>query len=710
MNVTCHSSFETNLRVSGVPPSGRKDTPADKKSPGPPPAVPWGPAATFDIAERGPQPRPVAGGNSGLVPADPESRPAAYDAGLTNPNLSPYIPLPPGYDQPDHLLFTGNGELGFFSGWDFDFSLLPVPSIPFQPQPDSQGIYLDQALVQTGSVPDTSEESTDPRSHPPQQTPNLGPTKEWEPRRRKRQRALPLRKGEPVPETLHDDTFYLDYYAGCIAGAFTIKLDGGRWSYHRFIHDSIQAAPAGCPFRLAVLAWTARQFVVASNTGDIPPSADAAWHAYYIRADAAMAALKASGTDWKLPARPAATAAGPGVNTVAETVICTTLFLCRADVLDGNVSAAAARLAGLAQELGAQRHEHPLHLSAFASKVLLWLCYLHVRISIFSPAPAGETLLTVISRRADYAAVLACSHGYLSEIFGAAYPAADRAEDAARVPASTRLHGVFVLMAAILSFRAHGVANEARRTAAAAIEAGIRRLDNEFAAAHATDPEAAVLRTTAPSRPPAARGRAGTEGGTAPPSPDRKTRPSTSPGRNGTKARPADRTEAPAPAAATPGASPVSRGTLHWLTAHTAFQTAKILWARIAYPESPPGTPPPPPSPPSVDPGAAVQAILATALRLRRAGCAPARLLRSLLWPLPLFAAAVEAADEIHADWAAGFVADVAGGGGQSGGAGGPRVLELMARVRDRQAALGRRVAVDEVVAEMGGAGGAFVF
>ena len=339
-------------------------------------------------------------------------------------------------------------------------------------------------------------------------------------------------------------------------------------------------------------------------------------------------------------------------------------MLCRADVLNSNLASVSARLCDLRDKLQQHRDTIP-QLSAFASRVLLWLCYLHVRVSLFSPGTYLDsnqiTLLDVVSQRADYAQIQSRSEHYLVEIFGSSYPPSERADDLAKAEASRRLHGVFEILALILRYRSASSPSD-KETLAHDITAAIAAAESTFA--DSTTPWSST---------------AGTE-------------------------------EEPLP---------LTRAQMHSLTAQAALLTAKILWARFwdLYPSpaaslssatDPPSSssssrmatiPPPPPTTP------AINAILSIALHLRRV--APAKILRAMLWPLPVFVAGIETPDAVYADWIAQFVRDIedsaaaGAGAGGSGGAGRKRVVELMVRVRQRQDLLGGRVAVEDVVAEM---------
>ncbi len=111
-------------------------------------------------------------------------------------------------------------------------------------------------------------------------------------------------------------------------------------------------------------------------------------------------------------------------------------------------------------------------------------------------------------------------------------------------------------------------------------------------------------------------------------------------------------------------------------------------------------------------------------------------MLRSILWPLPLFMAGIETTDDIYADWIWTFtdeqisagngdlttpslgsgqqdgrLTNITGDrGGRSVGLSGKRVQLLMARIRELQDRLRSRVEVESAMREINGGEGPFVF
>ncbi|KAJ6440193.1 fungal specific transcription factor domain-containing protein [Purpureocillium lavendulum] len=507
--------------------------------------------------------------------------------------------------------------------------------------------------------------------------------------------------------------FFFQHYEHSISGwAYSLK-DDGKGNYLRFVLDFIRdpRCPPDSAFRLAVLAWTAKHWAVTCQPGDTT------WRSFYDRAMATMQRLEEQDSDGS----PDLSTSGHQVMASAsEVIICSTLFLCRCDVLNDDLNSILNHLEALKLRLDAHLSGPPL--SAFASQILLWLGYLHVRVSIFAPSPVANTpqdgsvattLLDVIASHPTYEQIVNRSQTYLVEIFGESYPPEELLQDAEKAPVAVRTHETFCLIANMLRYRSwkrlatqKGVSSdqlELEKAKVEAIDVDIRRMDVEFGLAMATNPSAAVIRRicfqSAPAPPLSTFSMTNTQFVSSPGS---------------------------------TGVSPVSQSMLQhgssdeslnrassqWLACYAVFLTAKILWSRFLHPTARSDS----------SAATAVKSILSIALHLRRAHEAsspstswPHKIPRSMLWPLPLFIAGVETTDEVHADWIRGFMNEVTSswGGevamsaktrdlhkpvGQRDGCdtNGPnRVQILMGRVRRLQDQLGCRVDIESVVRDM---------
>ncbi|KAK4090590.1 hypothetical protein Purlil1_5262 [Purpureocillium lilacinum] len=639
--------------------------------------------------------------------------------------------------------FPNAGLLPWNSTWDFDFSLDPwldytTPFSDFPSwNPDNTQLPDDTTL----STPTSLVSSTNPQPlQPPQPiAPAVGDATVVH-RQAKRLKQTPALDSHPTPEqNINQDEFFFQHYEHCISGwAYSLK-DDGKGNYLRFVLDFIRdpQCHAESPFRLAVLAWTAKHWAVACQPGDDT------WRQYYSRATAALQRLEEQGA---IEAPDACLTGQKVMASTSEVVICASLFLCRCDVLNDDLGSILDHLETLKQQLVV--HLDGTELSAFASQILLWLGYLHVRVSIFTPSPAvnshgvSTTLLDAIASHSDYQQILDRSQSYLSEIFGDSYPAEELLQDAEKAPVAVRTHETFCLIANMLRYRSwkrvaaiQGDAAtqlELENAKVEAINVDIRRMDVEFGLAMATNPSAAILREICFQQPAMHVASARS----AHPISYYNVNPTASPvsvttlanlqlvsSPGSTGVTPPER-ESMLEDAAQEGS--LNRTSSQWLACYAVFLTAKILWSRLLHPTSRSES----------SAATAVKSILDIALHLRRAHESsspttswPHKMPRSMLWPLPLFVAGVETTDEIHADWIRGFMNEVTsswggevamsakgrelhGNGGQRGNnmSSVNRVQTLMGRVRRLQDQLGCRVDIEGVVREMSSeSGGGFI-
>ena len=473
---------------------------------------------------------------------------------------------------------------------------------------------------------------------------------------------------QDIPRAQDEDYFYFAHYDNSIRESFSIK-ENARWNYHTFILDFIQRCDPDFPFRVAVLAWTARHYYEETNLNDT------SWIKYYEHASSQVTQLMKDQSPDEIQS---SNGNRPVICTRMEIIICSSLFLCRCDALANNYPSLCNRLRELANWFSIQPFE--IHLSSFACRVLCWMSYMSVRVSIFNPDDnGGLTLLDSLSRRLDHDRIVQCSKLWLAEIFGSSYPSSDFIQDAEMEPVTTLTHEIFCLISSMLQYghwrRIQGVGSTNRDLSSAkitAIEANIRRMNAEFGLATATNTSARILRLDYDSK---------------------------------------------SSIDTMDSIRKFNRPVLKWLTCYCGFMVSQILWSRILDPNI------------RTDSQAttAVNSILKIALQLRRSKYC--KVLKTILWPLPLFVAGIETTDELYVDWILSFIEEVSTsrrsersclsseqresrviGGGQSGGAGGNKVKELIIEVRTRQHKEGRRVSVTQVIRDMNDDLGAFIF
>ncbi|EHK24172.1 uncharacterized protein TRIVIDRAFT_221410 [Trichoderma virens Gv29-8] len=618
--------------------------------------------------------------------SESNTRPAKWNLQPTAPSTNDTTTLDSQRPESDLVGFTGF-QISDVSDFNFCFEQFFDKDIEFPSWPDFT-LSTNGLEYQLDDVGEGSHQTQ--------------PTEDQKPFEKKCTKITdsPPKMNETFLPHVNRDATYLTHFERWIASCgYSLKEDG-KGNYLRFVLDYIQSAHCShdSPFRFAVLAWAAKHLATTSS------SHDESWKIYYTRAVQGLERLPWRGEPNNfLESGSAAPTRLCVISSKAEVTISSALFLCRCDVLNGDATSILNRLDNLKEHLAC--HLDVTCLSALACKFLLWLCYIDVRLRIFSsPMPfsaRGEnipmtTLLDELIRHPNYKHILSHSHSYLSEIFGQTYPPDELAQDEKKVPVSVRTHETFCLISKMLHYRSwkyiveqNGALSEQRELAEAketAISLDIRRMDTEFDLAVATNPAASALRNIITSL----------GNNTA----------------NGSLAlnslRPANTLQ------------DTDRASLQWLSCYAAFLSAKVLWSRFLYPDI------------RSDSTAtiATSGILKIALRLRHiyreGGMAPlTKIPRSMLWPLPIFIAGIETMDEIYADWISEFMDEMASAmngvtrrrdhntvehidasvGNTADGLTDQRlILILMMRVREKQDLLGRRVDVQGVMSEMNGA------
>jgi len=677
MNITCHSSFDTNLRIRVSTPNGQKlvdNKPAAKREPVVPPkqqtSIPNPPyLGTYGVRND-----PYTGNFQPQFSSFSFSQPTtSYASESSTLHLAPPSTLSGTIPSIDPGQFNGIWGPFDFNAIDPDLGRDFMPRVDVGvPAPISLPPVFDSFLPPTpASQPYSISDSEGSTSSLGGQ--NREAPKEWIPRRRKRTRkdgGVVATPGGPAlaSQELIDGAELYGYLHS--AQDDFINEQDARWSFNRFVAEFVQKCSPHCPVRLAVLAWTAKH--------TSPNPVDPAVAAWYSQSSEQIEKL------FNMPDPTLEIGSLMPVTNVAEVIISTSFFLNRYDVLGGNLKAASNRLERMTRWLA--KHSGSLNLSAFASKLLLWACYLQIRISIFSSDYLQfPTLLDVLTGRSDYHLILERSHNFYLDMFGRDYPQERLAEDVERIPAALHLHETFRLLTSILRYRAlrrnqsmtsgEDMASwEELAVVKRTVDDELQRVEADFDLAVAINPSAEVLRQ-------------GPMHGM----------PSFSPPDSGMRPR-----APPTPPHSSNGK--LSRVSLHWLTAYAAFMTTKILWSRLIRLDV------------RTDETstAAVESILQIALILRRSEGRKlhVRELPSMMWPLPLFVAGIETVDEVWADWVKLFISGVEGGekGATGEARGNDKILELMDEIRMRQDETGSRIVVTDVMAERGQTTEMFVF
>ncbi|KAK1760731.1 hypothetical protein QBC47DRAFT_368043 [Echria macrotheca] len=740
MNITCHSSFETNLRIRVSTPNGQKVVETKHTA-----------KRTAEAPRQQQQHQQQAQRSNPHQPPQLLGTPSGY-GGRNDPYVTTFQPQfssfsfaqPPTTtyaSEPPTLQLTPPSSLGnvvqdldpgqFNGVWGaFDFGAIdPDLGRDFGPRVDVGGMHapvtlppmFEQYLPTTPPVSNHGYAISDSEGSTSSNGQLREGPKEWVPRRRKRSRKEPspadVAKGRSTTgagvgavvapasasassaqqRRMVDEANLYEHFRNCTQDDFINEQDT-KWSFNRFVPDFVQKCSPHSPMRLAVLAWTAKHSAI-EDGAPVDPTA-VGW---YNQSSEQVEKL------FNLPDPNLELGNLLPVTNAAEVIIATSFFLNRYDVLSGDLSLANSRLERMTRWLS--KNTAALSLSPFVSKLLLWACYLQIRISIFSRDYLRfPTLLDVLGGRTDYHLILEQSHNFYLDMFGSSYPQERLAEDVERIPAALHLHETFRLLNNILRYRTlrHNQSLtsgddlmkwEELALVKRTVEDEMQRVEADFDLAVAVNPSASVLRqgpmpNMSFSTPASSSMRAGT--GSTSPEPTSSPLP---PG--GAMSMPTMMMgirSPPTPPQFQPGK--LSRVSLHWLTAYAAFMTTKILWSRLVRLDI------------RTDETstAAVESILQIALLLRRSEGTQlhARELPSMLWPLPLFVAGIEAVDEVRADWVKLFISGVQGDRGAQNG--GIKMLELLEEVRSRQDAQGRRIVVTDLMVEKGQTTDMFVF
>ncbi len=484
---------------------------------------------------------------------------------------------------------------------------------------------------------------------------------------------------DPARSDSEEAIAYLEHYRESSRYIFTVEEDA-EFGHHRFVADYVISSAETCILRLAVLAWIGRQYPSESTAAIV---SIASW---YSRAEEAIEKFML------LPDSRIKITENHALNNAGDLLLCTSLYLNRYDLLSGDTDSLDARLRKITQWL--ERHPGDLHLSAFACRTLLWLCYLQIRTDILLiQVPHVYTLLDELRRRPDHQAMLEKSHHYHSELFRGAYPEEQLAKDIQRIPVTIRVHEMYCLLGAVIRYRTWrqlqaetGAAGfeEAAPSMESDIEADFRHMDLELGLSIIADPSASILDPVLVHHTGA-----------------------------GNAAAPLDSSTAPLYRQTQPEHT-ISRVSLDWLGVYGAFLAVKILWSRVLHPELR-----------TEDASsAAVASILQIALQLRKLKDPQhnSQIRSSCLWPLPMLLAGVETTDDVHADWLRVIIEQVATRA--TGLPDGPRhheemvgghvsqlawereadetaVMELLERTRERQDIQGRRVEIESVAREL---------
>jgi hypothetical protein len=504
--------------------------------------------------------------------------------------------------------------------------------------------------------------------------------KEWVPKRRRRTKNPTPEKESPETDAQEkrDGASMYSSLPRYPQGVPATQNDEVGALYNFAVEFERKCAPCSA-MRLALLVWLAR-----SSASD-KLATDPVTASWYSRASAEVDKLMTlPDAMCELGVRP--------VRTSAEVIICASLFLNQYDVWNYALDSIDGRFRRISDWLA--KHPNDLGLSPLASKMLLWTCYLQIRLGIFNTRSLpSTTLLELLGQRAEYIRVLENSQMFQADIFGPEHPKEHLAADAESIPATLHLHEAFCVLAKVARYRylqqtsplSAGSWGDLTMSRHRDVEDNIQRLEGDFQLA-------AIMNDAANDT------LSGLVPGTWRPPPTMSTSPTQL---ELYKAESAG----PCPSSVCINSQTPNRESLDWLTAYAVFLATKILWSRAVFPSI------------RTDHASieAVESILQAALHLRRARGREdlCQELPSALWLLPLFVAGIETVDEVRADWVRMFVcgvAEVERDGNSSRRAHARKVLDLMEHLRAKQDQQGSRVCIEEAMREIEGPNGVFMF
>jgi hypothetical protein len=450
------------------------------------------------------------------------------------------------------------------------------------------------------------------------------------------------------------DKMYLLHYKTSMRVLFSRKRHP-EWSFYTYLLPFMERSQSYFPLRQAILAWTAIHHSSVKSEATYAPLT------YYENACSRFRALLDESVDAFHPIDLAAPT--PALSNPAEIVICTCLFLCRSDIMMGDLSALATRLYNIKVWLEKQSPQLSSKLSGFGLKILRWLSYLEIQLSVFHGRQVDGSLMRLVERVTKSSTMVTeKTNNYLTECFGESYPQEESREDNKKCSVAAIHAEAMTVLSRTLALRdwklrnngtAHPYYAELEEARAGSLRSEIRRLLAELrfiSGTAATEvPSDASLSAVAKE-----------------------------------KSLPTTMLE-----------SILSRFSIHYLLTLSTLHSCVIILSRILSPDI------------RNDDSCseAVATILAVALTLRKSSSQTiATQAGTTMLPLSLFLAAVETTDEIHFDWIRGVLQELEDSGCGVAGliTSKKSVTELLVEVKRREDCDGKRVDIEMVMEDMG--------
>ncbi|KAE9375889.1 hypothetical protein N431DRAFT_370819 [Stipitochalara longipes BDJ] len=408
------------------------------------------------------------------------------------------------------------------------------------------------------------------------------------------------------------------------------------WNPYRYMLNSTQDTPDS-PLRHGILSWTC-SYISCREQNQAYSGAT-----YYVSASNSITSLVQELSS--IPISLVPTRRNAKIAEKLYMLLSTAFFLCQCDMILCDYSSMQNRLDSI-KDLFERHWIHlSLSLGSLESRLLIWLAYLDLRSSLFCKRKrplesrlGNHDLLHALVKLNAFPSLRAYPEGesYLSESFGGSYPREEIEEDLIQEPCHIKCDDILSVFSSLSAFESWNDAVVRHGIEDPMIEElRTAKIDVLRANIARIRAECIVLFRSSYQE----------------------------------KVNALDRT------------------TFHALTVTALHLSATIMLNRIILPNI------------RTDPEsqACAHELIHISHRLRRAKYLQTP--RSLIWPLPIFIAAIEIEDVVYQDWCVGYMVELEGWGMNV-----RRTRELLERVLERQERGGRRVRVRDVMEDFGGA------
>lgn len=256
-------------------------------------------------------------------------------------------------------------------------------------------------------------------------------------------------QNEIIPQTPESDTTteFFRHYQQVMSRIFSVK--DSRWNIYAYMLRISQRS--SYPVRSGLLAWSGLHL----STQNVLQEPCATYHYHAAGCGAQELIRKASQLD--NTAYPQSRDGSGMALTRTRTLLIVLFFLCQCDVITCNWSAYRSRMHTFKNALNKRWDTFRHSLQSTDYRILLWLSYLDVRASVWSPSGANctelysPTLLDIISKWEDVRSVYRKSRTYLHDAFQWEYPGPQLRDDMLQDPVNANLAETMSLISRIIA-------------------------------------------------------------------------------------------------------------------------------------------------------------------------------------------------------------------------------------------------------------------